>query len=129
MDYMLTITRDESAPFPAPGEPGFDEARERWADYTRSLIADGFFVNGASLQPSATATTVRKSPNGEPAIVDGPFSESKEQLAGYYVVRVDDLDGALELVRAMPFVGSVEIRPLAMAPDASGTPQPVGSAR
>lgn len=126
MEYMLIIGVDESAPGPGPGEAGFDEMMGAWAAYTRSLLERGAFVSGGSLQPSATATTVRRVHGGAPAVIDGPFAESKEQLAGFYVVRAADLDEALALAAELPLpAGSVEVRPLLMRPDETGAPRPV----
>ncbi|MET0735032.1 MAG: YciI family protein [Microbacterium sp.] len=126
MEYMLIIGIDESAPMPGPGEPGFDEAIGAWAAYTRSLFDRGVFISGGSLQPTSTATTLRREYGGAPAIIDGPFAETKEQLAGFYVVRAADLDEALALATELPMpAGSVEVRPLSMRPDETGAPRAV----
>lgn len=119
MEYMLLITADESLPVPGPGNPGFEEMMAGWADYTRMLMEGGHWLSGASLQPSATATTVRLAADGAaPTIVDGPYVETKEQLAGYYVVTARDLDEALDLAGRMPIPGAVvEVRPVAVRPD------------
>jgi hypothetical protein len=68
---------------------------------------------GAGLKPVAAATTVRAG-RGQPTIHDGPFAETKEQLGGYYMVDVPDLDAAIAIARKIPFAkdGAVEIRPL-----------------
>ena len=127
MEYMLIIAADESDPAPFPGQPGFDEMMEGWAAYTRKLMSGGHWINGASLMPSPTATTVRKTPDAAPAIIDGPFVETKEALAGYYTISAPDLDTALELAAAMPITsGSVEVRPIALRPDPTGFPEMVG---
>lgn len=126
MEYMLIIGVDESTPVPAPGDPGFDDMMGAWAAYTRSLFERGVFVSGGSLQPSATATTLRREYAQAPAIIDGPFAETKEQLAGFFVVRASDLDEALALAADVPIpAGSVEVRPLMMRPDETGAPRPV----
>lgn len=125
MQYMLIITRDESAPAPAPGEAGFDEGIQAWGAYTRELLHSGALLSGASLQPTDAATTVRLSDGATPVILDGPFAETKEQLAGYYLIEVRDLDAAIEWAKKVPVQGSVEVRPVAMAPDTEGTPQTV----
>jgi hypothetical protein len=126
MEYMLIITADESDPAPYPGQPGFDEMMEGWAEYTRRLMSGGHWLNGASLMPSTTATTVRKTPDAAPAVIDGPFAETKEQLAGYYTITAPDLDTALELATAMPIQsGSIEVRPIAVRPEASDYPEMV----
>ena len=129
MQYMLIITLDENAPGPVEGTTEFDAARESWNEYTRNLMQSGVLVSGASLQPTTTATTVRQA-GGAATVIDGPFAESKEQFAGYYLIDVDDLDAALEWAKKVPLGdGSIEVRPVAMMPDATGTPQVVGADR
>jgi hypothetical protein len=70
----------------------------------------------ARLLPTTAATTLRKSP--EPIVIDGPFAETKEQLLGFYVIEVENLDAALDVARqltaANPGGGSYEIRPIAL---------------
>ena len=92
--------------------------RERTMDAHRALQADskarGEFVATARLMPAATATTVRQ--RGEScSIVDGPFQETKELLAGFYLLDCESLDVALEYARRIPTFGSgsVEVRPVA----------------
>ena len=124
MQYMLIITQPETTP-PEPGDPGFDENVRVWGDFTREIMQTGVLVSGASLQPTATATTV-KFVNDQTSIVDGPFAETKEAFAGYYLVNVPDLDAALDWAKRVPVGdGSVEVRPIAMMPAADGTPQNV----
>lgn len=70
--------------------------------------AGGRIVAGMALEEPATATTVR-----DQLVTDGPFIESKEALAGVFVLEARDLDHALELARMTPVVdGGVEVRPL-----------------
>jgi len=73
----------------------------------------GQLVAAEALQPAATATTVRVR-NESVSITDGPFAETKEQLGGYFLVEVDDLDTAIELASKIPGArhGSVEVRPI-----------------
>ncbi len=119
MDYMILIHSDESFEMPAPGTPEFDAMMGEWAAYNQRLIDGGHWISGASLQPTPTATVVRKEFGAAPAITDGPFMESKEQIGGFYLVRADDLDKAIELAIAIPIpVGSLEVRPVAFRPDA-----------
>ena len=71
-------------------------------------------VGGAQLQPGATATTVRVE-NGTTLTTDGPFSETKEVLGGFYLVEADDIDAALDVAARIPAArlgGAVEVRPL-----------------
>jgi hypothetical protein len=68
---------------------------------------------GAELRPTSTATTVRFA-DGRRSTIDGPFAETKEQLGGYYIIEVDDVDQAIAWAEKMPAMtdGAVEIRPL-----------------
>ena len=76
----------------------------------------GIFLGAEPLQPTRTATTVRIE-DGKPLVIDGPFAETKEQLAGYYILECKDLDEAIGWASQIPTAcqgraGSVEIRPL-----------------
>ena len=113
MEYMFVITRDESVAVPGPQEPGFEEMMAGWFAYNQRLADGGHFIAAASLQPSLTATTVDLASG---AVTDGPFTETKEQIGGFYVVEASDLDQALELARALPVPARVEVRPLAFRP-------------
>jgi hypothetical protein len=119
MEYMILIHSDESFEMPTPGTPEFDAMMGEWAAYNQQLIDGGHWIAGASLEPTMTATIVRKEFGGAPAITDGPFIESKEQMGGFYLLRADDLDQAIELATAIPIpVASLEVRPVAFRPDA-----------
>ena len=85
--------------------------------YTAALQQSGVYVSGAPLQPTTAATTVRGA-NGKAQVIDGPFAETKEQLAGFYMIDVPDLDGAMQWARRCPATdgGTVEIRPLMSFP-------------
>lgn len=73
----------------------------------------GVHVGGEALQPIATATTVRAR-DGKASITDGPFTETKEQLGGFYLLDCKDLDEALSWAKRIPTSkwGSVEVRPI-----------------
>jgi hypothetical protein len=77
------------------------------------LRNSGKLVAAEALQPVQTATTVRVR-NGKVSITDGPFAETKEQLAGFYLIDAKNLDEALEVAAKIPpaRVGSVEVRPI-----------------
>ena len=98
---------------PEPGTPEFDAQMPRWTDFTQQLIDKGAFVAGDPLQAIETATTVRER-GGRVLHTDGPFAETKEQLGGYYLIDVEDLDEALAWAARVPNVGygSIEVRPL-----------------
>lgn len=119
MDYLILIHSDETAGMPGPDDPGFEEMMTAWAAYDQRLIDGGHWLAGASLQPTATATTVTLAAGSRPAVTDGPYAETKEQLGGFYLVAADDLDTALELASALPVPhASLEVRPVSVRPDA-----------
>jgi hypothetical protein len=80
--------------------------------YTKALTEAGVMVGGAGLQPPPLATTIRLR-DGKRQVQDGPFAETKEQLGGFYVIEVPDLDRALDWAARCPSAanGSVEVRP------------------
>ena len=82
--------------------------------YGESMRAAGVFEGGSELKPVATATSVRFANGKPPRTVDGPFAETKEQLAGYYVINVTNLEEAIAWAERMPGMtaGTVEIRPM-----------------
>ncbi|HEY2152149.1 MAG TPA: YciI family protein [Vicinamibacterales bacterium] len=83
------------------------------ADCGRALRQSGVLLAAEALESVATATTVRVR-NGRPTVTDGPFAETKEQLAGFYLVEARDLDHAIQVAAWIPAAreGSVEIRPV-----------------
>lgn len=103
---------------PATEYPDGDAVRaaaegELWGAYTRALVEAGVLVGGNALHPPHAATTLRV--RGEVRdIQDGPYAASKEQLGGYYIIDVPDLDAALAFAALNPAAasGAVEIRPV-----------------
>lgn len=81
--------------------------------YDASLRASGRCIASEALEPVSTATTVRVR-NGRLSVTDGPFAETKEQLAGFYLVEARDLNEAIQLAAKIPpaAVGSIEVRPI-----------------
>jgi hypothetical protein len=72
-------------------------------------------VGGGHLQPVETATTLRANGGAEPLITDGPYADTKEVFAGFYIVEADDLDGATAIAARIPALrlgGAIEVRPL-----------------
>ncbi|MCZ8375785.1 MAG: YciI family protein [Beijerinckiaceae bacterium] len=84
-----------------------------WGAYTKALLEAGVMVGGAALSSAHTATTVRVT-NGRRELHDGPYAETKEQLGGFYLIDVPDLDTALAWAARNPAAssGAVEVRPL-----------------
>ena len=74
---------------------------------------DGLLIAAEALQPIETATSVRVR-NGKVSITDGPFAETKEQLAGFYLIDAPDLDHAIQVASKIPPAreGTVEVRPV-----------------
>jgi hypothetical protein len=108
MKYMLMIYEDEAV-YAAPG--AMEAIIGEHMAFGQQL--GDTIVGGGGLKPIATATTVRTQ-SGAKTLHDGPFAETKEQLGGFYLVDVPDLDAALEIARKVPLSrdGSVEVRPL-----------------
>jgi hypothetical protein len=113
MKYLLALIGDESSWGEVTPEQQA-ESMKAWDQYTREVTDAGAFVAGEGLQPSATATTVKiDAAGGPPAVTDGPFAETKEQLGGFYLLECGDLDEALAWARKIPMPGgSVEVRPV-----------------
>jgi hypothetical protein len=81
--------------------------------YDVGIRASGHCLSSEALQSVQTATTVRVR-NGRIAITDGPFAETKEQLAGFYMIEARDLNEAIQIAAKIPpaRVGSIEVRPI-----------------
>jgi hypothetical protein len=112
MQYILLIYDDETiwnSMSPEEGQKIFQE----YGAFTRGLIESGKFKAGDPLQPTRTATTVRVR-GGKTTTTDGPFAETKEQLGGYYLIDVDNLDEAIAIAAKIPSarIGSIEVRPV-----------------
>ena len=113
MKYMLLIYVDPQTA-PAAGTPEGDAENGAYGTFTQELVAAGGMVSGDPLHGNDTATTVRLR-GGETLTSDGPFAETKEHLAGYYVVDVADLDAAIAWAAKIPAAAhtAVEVRPVA----------------
>jgi hypothetical protein len=110
MQYLLTLYADEGA-FAKMTPQQQQQGYAAYMAYTEALKAAGALKSSNRLRPSATATTLRTT-EGKTQILDGPFSDSKEQLGGYYLIDVPDLDAALSWAGRCPGVGHgvVEVR-------------------
>ncbi|MBV9605738.1 MAG: hypothetical protein JO027_11540 [Solirubrobacterales bacterium] len=108
--YMLLIYMPGDNPM-TPEQMA--EMGPRWDAYTQTLSDAGVLVGGDALERADVATTVRER-GGQIQFTDGPFAETKEFLAGYYLLDCPDLDTALDHASRMPNVGfgSVEVRPV-----------------
>ena len=112
MQYMLTMIEDESD-FARRDGPGAEAYWTGWQAYTAALVEAGVLVSGNALKGPETATTVRVS-DAKSIVQDGPFSEGREQLGGYYIIEVGTLDDALIWAARAPCAenGAVEVRPV-----------------
>ena len=113
MQYMLIFAEPE-AEFAKRTDPAMAESYwGAWGAYIGALRAAGVIVNGDGLLAPHTATTVRVR-DGKREVQDGPFADMKEQLGGYFVLEVADLDAALTWAAQSraALVGSVEVRPV-----------------
>jgi hypothetical protein len=81
--------------------------------YVDAMKKAGVLRNSTGLQPTSTATTVRVT-NGKTQVLDGPYADSKEQLGGFHIIDVPDLDAALSWAARCPTAlhGVVEVRPI-----------------
>ena len=128
MKYMLQIfTHDVADAFERLSE---DEQKAIFGEYMAIMQVPGV-SDGAQLQPTTTATTVRVQ-DGRTLTTDGPFPETKEALGGYYLLEAADLDAAIELAARIPAArlgGAVEVRPLVERdePPRAGLPGGVGA--
>ena len=112
MKYMLLIYGDEGARAHAPKE-SMTQMFAAYGAYTQAMQKAGAFVAGAPLQPTTAATTVRVN-GGQTKVLNGPYAETKEQLGGYYLIDVPDIDAALSWAARCPgaSVGTMEVRPV-----------------
>jgi hypothetical protein len=110
MQYLLALYMDESGWDKMTPEQQ-QQGVAAYGAYTEALKSAGVLVGSNRLRPSSTATTVRTA-NGKTQVLDGPFAESKEQLAGYYLINVQDLDAAMLWAGRCPAAqhGIVEVR-------------------
>ncbi len=113
MQYMLLIHTDE-APFAAMAPEVQAKMSEPYAAYNRALEQAGALVAGERLALSKTATTV-KVRNEKTEVLDGPFADTKEQMAGFYIIEAADHDAALKWAARCPGAahGIVEVRAIA----------------
>jgi len=125
MRYMLLIYTNEDESDAVSSEEREKAKQAHWAlmDETRGR---GILQGAEPLAPTSAATTIRHR-DGKVFILDGPFAETKEQLAGYYILECQDLDEAIAWAEKIPIVcrgahGCVEIRPLPGLPPRDDAP-------
>jgi hypothetical protein len=105
MKYLCLVYLDEKRLDELPDED--------CVDFDTAIRKSGHCIASEALESVQTATTVRVR-NGKVSITDGPFAETKEQLAGFYMIEAKDLNEAIQLASRVPpaRVGSIEVRPI-----------------
>ena len=108
MQFMLLIYEDD-----ADRVEHMDERMPTCAAYAEAMKKAGIYLTGERLRGVATATTVRLV-DGKAQVMDGPYAEAKEQLGGFHLIDVPDLDTALAWAARCPSAarGTVEVRPV-----------------
>jgi hypothetical protein len=113
MQYMVLIYDNEAKwESLSPEEQG--RVMKEYRDFTESIVKSGHFRSGDQLAPSGQARSLRFR-DGQVLATDGPFAETREQLAGYYLVEARDAEEAVALAGRIPSLrigGSVEVRPV-----------------
>ena len=110
MRYALLVAVDENV------ELSDEDVERRYAEFMGfqdEMQARGVLIARERLQPTSLATTVRVGGDGL-VVADGPFAETKEQIAGFYIIECEDLDEAIEIASRNPGarVGTIEVRPV-----------------
>lgn len=112
MKYLCLVYYDENV-MKGMSQGEWDALNRECMGCVESLVSGGHFIHGEPLESVETATTLRVR-NGKVTTTDGPFAETKEQLAGFYLLDARDLNQALQLASKIPPAryGSVEVRPV-----------------
>jgi hypothetical protein len=112
MQYLLMLYSDETMWSKLSGAQQ-EQGAAAYAAYGEALAKAGALKGSNRLQPTTAATTVRVE-NGKSQVLDGPYADSKEQVGGYYLIDVPDLDAALSWAARCPGAGHgvVEVRPI-----------------
>lgn len=112
MQYLLMLYSDETQwdKMPAAAQ---QQGAAAYASYTEALKKGGAYVGSNRLRPTSSATTVHVA-DGKSQVQDGPYVDSKEQVAGYYLIEAPDLDAAISWAARCPGAGhgTVEVRPI-----------------
>lgn len=112
MKFLLIVHHDEEA-FSKIEKEKRQQMLVGSIELTHQLHANGQYINASPLQAAATAVMVRMR-DGKPLVTDGPFIETREQLAGYFLLNAQDLNEATRIATRVPGarIGTVEVRPL-----------------
>ncbi|TKS60503.1 MAG: hypothetical protein EWM73_03104 [Nitrospira sp.] len=120
MKFMLIVHHDEEA-FNKIEKEKQQQMLAESIELTHKLDTAGQYLSASPLQPAATAVIVRVR-EGNPLVTDGPFIETREQIAGYFLINAQDLNEAISIATRVPGarIGTVEVRPLI---EVAGLPQ------
>ncbi|WP_025034524.1 YciI family protein [Bradyrhizobium sp. DOA9] len=112
MQYLLMIYQNE-VEYAKIDEATGQKILAEYQAFTQSIVQSGNYKGGDRLRPTTTATTVRVR-DGKTLTTDGPFAETREQLAGYYLIEAKDIDAATAIAARIPSarIGSIEVRPI-----------------
>ena len=112
MQYLLMIYGNEAA-LQSKSQDEIGRIVGAYMAYTEAVKTAGVLVGSNRLRPTGDATTVRIA-DGKTQVLNGPYAETREQLGGYYLIDVPDLDAALSWAARCPAVeyGTVEVRPI-----------------
>ena len=112
MKYMLLVHHDETA-FAQFSEAERQQMLDESVQLTHQLHANGQYLSASPLHPTPMATIVRVR-DGKPFVTDGPFVETREQLAGYFLIDAKDREEAVSIATRVPGarIGTVEVRPV-----------------
>jgi hypothetical protein len=115
--YLLSVWHSDKNPIPDDPEV-MQRAFKQVDAFNQELMASGSWVFGGGLEMPDTATVVSAG-QGEPVMTDGPFAETKEQLGGFWIIEVPDLDAALAWATkgSAACMGPVEVRPFQAEPE------------
>jgi hypothetical protein len=110
MRYALLVCVDENT---EPGEEDIERQYTEFMGFQDEMEARGVLVSRERLRPTSLSTTVRIRDEGL-VVADGPFAETKEQIAGFYIIECEDLDEAIEIASRNPGAryGTIEVRPV-----------------
>ena len=112
MQYVLLVYTDKELLDKLPAQQ-FDAEMRQCLQHADALQAQGTLLGFQQLEPAAAARSLRVR-DGRTAILDGPFAETKEVLAGFNLIEADSMDEALRIAQEFPWsrYGCIEVRPL-----------------
>src|SRR5262245_14747046 len=110
MKYMLTFVRAQDEMYEATEEE-MKAAMEAWTAFDKQAVEAGALIACEPLELPATARTLTLDRDGAVTVTDGPFAETKEQLGGFALLEVKDMDEAMEWAHKVPMgFGKIEVR-------------------